>query len=106
MEKVWNELKKIDAKAGQIQSEATNKAKKLTDLSHQEAEKLIANSKTYAEEEGQLLYDSTIQEANRNSDDQLKANQGAAEKLKAKAEKRMDRASSAVVKAVLEETKP
>ncbi len=51
MEKVWEELKKIEAKADQIKSTAQNKAKEITVLAQQEAEKLVANSKTYAEEE-------------------------------------------------------
>ena len=82
MEKVWEELKKIEAQAEQIQSEAQNNAKKITALAQQEAEKLVANSKTYAEEEAQQFYMSTIQEANRNRDEQLKANQEANEKLR------------------------
>ena len=56
-------------------------AKKMTALAQQEAEKLLANSGTYAEEESQQLYKSTIQEANRNRDELLKANQVSANKL-------------------------
>jgi vacuolar-type H+-ATPase subunit H len=106
MEKVWDELKKIEAHAELIRSEAQNKAKKLNDLSQQEAEMLIANSKTYAEEEAQQLYANAIEEANRNSEEQLKANQQATQTLKAKGKKRMDQASLAVVNSVLGETKP
>lgn len=106
MEKVWGELKKIEEQAEQIRSEALNKSKTLIELSKQEAEKLLANSKTYAQEEAQRLYDSTIEEANRNRDEQLKASQKATEKLKAQAEKRMEQVSSTVMKAVLGETKP
>ena len=57
MEKVWEELKKLEAKAEQIKSNAQNKAKEITVLAQQEAEKLVANSKTYAEEEAKQLYD-------------------------------------------------
>jgi len=106
MEKVWGELKKIEAQAEQIRSEAQNKAKKLTDLSQQAGEKLIANSKIYADEEAQQFYVTAIQEANCNSEEQLRTYQQAMEKLKAKAEKCMDQASSAVVSSVLVETKP
>ena len=56
MEKVWDELKKIEAQAEQISSDAQDKAKKISLLAKQDAEKLIANSKTYAEEESQKLY--------------------------------------------------
>ncbi|MGD0450030.1 MAG: hypothetical protein ABSA79_03105 [Candidatus Bathyarchaeia archaeon] len=106
MEKVWEELKKIEEQAEQIRSEAQNKSKTLTELSKQEAEKLLANSKTYAQEEAQRLYNGSIDEANHNRDEQIKASQKATEKLKTQAEKRMEQASSAAMKAVLGETKP
>jgi vacuolar-type H+-ATPase subunit H len=106
MEKVWEELKKIEAEAEQIRSEAQEKAKDMTTLAQQNGEKLIANSQTYAEEETQHLLKCTVEEATRRRDEQLKANQAAAEKLKAQAEKRMEQAISKVVKAVIEEAKP
>ena len=106
MEKVWDELEKIEAQAEQIRSEASNKSKTLTTLATQEAEKLLANSETYAQEEAKHLYDTNIEEANRSRDEQLKVSQKVTEKLKAQAENRMEQASSTVMKAVLGETKP
>jgi vacuolar-type H+-ATPase subunit H len=106
MEKVWEELKKIEAQAEQIRSEAQEKAKDMTALAQQNGGKLIANCQTYAEEEAQQLFTSAVEEANRRRDEQLKANQAAAEKLKVQAEKHMEQAISKVVKAVLEEAKP
>ena len=106
MEKVWEELKKIEEQAEQILSEAQNKSKTLIELSKQEAEKLITNSKTYGQEEARHLYDTNIEEANRSREEKLKANKKATEKLKAQAEKRMEQASSKVMKVVLGETKP
>jgi vacuolar-type H+-ATPase subunit E/Vma4 len=106
MEKVWDELKKIESQAEKIRSEAQNKAKTLTDLSQREAGQLVANSKSYAEEEAQRLHTSIIEEANRYRDEQLKANLQATEKLRTRAKKRIEHASSTVVKAVLGETKP
>jgi vacuolar-type H+-ATPase subunit E/Vma4 len=105
MEKVWTELKKIEVQAEQIRSEAQDEAKKMTALSQQETEKLIANSKTYAEEEAQQFYTSTIQEANRNREEQLKANQEARVNLRAQAEKQLEQAVSTGVNSVLGETK-
>lgn len=105
MEKVWEELKKIEAKAEQIRSEAQNNATKITVLAHKEAEELFVNSKTYAEEEAQQLYEGTLKEANCSREEQLTANQKATEKLKVQAEKRMEQASSAVVYTVLGENK-
>jgi vacuolar-type H+-ATPase subunit H len=106
MERVWGELKKIDAQANKIMSDAQDKAKKIDLLAKSDAEKLIVNGKTYAEEESQKLYSKTIQEANQERDEHLKINQETAEKLKAQAEKNMDRAILAIYNAVLEETKP
>jgi hypothetical protein len=105
MEKVWDELKRIEAQAEQIRSEAQIKGKALFDLSHEEAEKLIANSQTYAEEEAKKLHTSTIAEANRSRDEQLKTNKLESERLKAQAKKRIEQATSVVVEAVLGETK-
>lgn len=103
MEKVWEELKKIEAQAEKIRSDAQNKAKEITSLSQQQSEKLAADTKTYAQEEAQKLYKSKIEEANRKSEGQLKANGETAERLKAQAEKRMEKASAKIVDAVLGE---
>jgi vacuolar-type H+-ATPase subunit H len=105
MEKIWDELKKIEAQADQIRSEAQDEAKKMMALAQQEAEKLIANGKAYGEEEAQQLYTSTFQEANRNREEQLKANQEARAYLRAQAEKQLEQAVAIVVNMVLGETK-
>ena len=105
MEKVWDELKKIEAQADQIQKDAQERAKNMVFLAKQDSEKLIENSRIYAEEESKKLFANAIKEANQDRNDRLKANQEAAEKLKEKAEKRMDKAVLAIVNVVLEETK-
>ena len=106
MEKVWDELKKIEAQAVQIQKDAQDRAKKMVLLAKQDTEKLVENSKTYAEAESQKLYAKAIEEANLERDEHLKANEEAAGNLKSKAEKRMDKAVLVVVNAVLEDTNP
>jgi len=106
MEKVWDELKKIETQAEQIQNDAQERAKNMIFLAKQDSEKLIENSRIYAHEESQKLFANAIQEANLNRDEHLKANQETAEKLKTKAEKRMEKAVLTVVSIVLEETKP
>ncbi len=103
MQKVWEELKSIETQAEQIQTDAKDKAKKITTQAQKDAEKLVANSKTYGAEESQKRYQIAIDEANKNRDEQLAANEKAAAKLKSQAEKRMDKAVTNVVKAVLEE---
>jgi len=106
MEKIWGELKKIEAQSEQIKGETQDIAKKMSALAQQEAEKLLANSGTYAEEESQQLYISTTQEANRNRDELLKANQVAADKLGVQAEKHMESAVAKIVNTVIGETQP
>jgi vacuolar-type H+-ATPase subunit H len=103
MEKVWEELKKIESEAEQIRTEAQTKAKDITTLARQNADKLIANSKAYAEEEGQQLNTSAIQDANQKRSEQLKANETAIQNLRVQAEKHMDAAISRVVSAVVKE---
>ncbi|MGA3059058.1 MAG: hypothetical protein ABSD92_01685 [Candidatus Bathyarchaeia archaeon] len=105
MEKVWVELKKIEAQAEKIRSEAQDEAKKMLALAQQEAEKLITNGKAYAEEEAQQLYASTIQEANSKREEQLRANQEDRANLMVNAEKKMEQAVAIVVKKVLGETR-
>lgn len=101
MEKVWDELKKIEAQAEQIRTEAQNTAKRMISITQQDAETLIANSKIYAEQEAQQVHISEIQESNCKHDEQLKANQLDAEKLKVQAEKHMESAISKIVNAVI-----
>ncbi len=105
MEKVWGELKKIEAQAETIRKEAQNNTNKITSLAQQEAEKLVASSKTYAEEEAKQLYEQTVQEANRDRDEKLRTNRRTIDNLQAKAEKRVERASLAIKNAVLGEIK-
>ena len=105
MEKVWDELKKIEAQAEQIRTEAQDEAKKMTTLAQQEAEKLVANGKAYGEEEAQQLYASAVQEANRNREEHLKASQEARANLMGQAEQKLEQAVDAVVNRVLGETK-
>lgn len=104
MEKVWEELKKIDAQAEQIRSEAQTDAKEITSLAQKEAEALIADSKNYAQQEAQHLYTSGVSEANRSRDQQLEANQKTTEKLIKQGQQRMKKASLTIVTAVLGET--
>jgi vacuolar-type H+-ATPase subunit H len=104
MEKVWDELKRIEAQAEQIQREAQDRAKKMVLLAKQDAEKLVENSKTYAEAASQRLHSEAIEDANRDRNDQLKANEETVANLKSKAEKRMDKAVLVVVNAVLEDS--
>ncbi len=101
MEKIWEELRRIETQAENIRAEAQVNAGKITKLAQQEAEQLLENGKAYAEEEAQLLYGKAVEEANRDREQNLKDNQEAAEKLRRLAETRIERAALAVENAVL-----
>lgn len=101
MEKVWEELKKIESQAEFIGSDAQDTAKNMISTAKQDAETLIVNSKIYAEKEAQQSHVSAIKESNYKRDEQLKANQLEAEKLKVQAEKNMDLAVTRIVNAVV-----
>ncbi len=104
MEKVWEELKKIELQAQQIQTEAQDKARNITQQAKKDAEKLVANSKEYAEEESQKLHSTAVAKANEAQEAAFKAQQETADKLKKKAQTHMDKAVSAVLAEVLEAT--
>jgi len=103
MENVWSELKKIEAQALQITSDAQSKAKQVVATSKEDAQKLVDDSKINAEAEAQKLYDEAIVKANKEREEQLLANQAEIKKLKADAEKQMDPSVDLIVTAVLEE---
>ncbi len=106
MEKVWEELKKIEAQAEAIRSEAQKSATDIAVQAQQRAETLIVNGKTYAEQDAKTLLSAAVEEANRDRANQLEANKKNADKLRNRAEKRMDQAVQTVVKAVLREENP
>jgi vacuolar-type H+-ATPase subunit H len=101
MEKVWEELKKIEAQAEQIRMEAQDQSKQITKLAQQEADKLLLNSKTYAEEETRQLFKNVTEEANRKNEKQLKASLEDTRKLTRQAETGMEKAANRIVDAVL-----
>ncbi len=104
MEKVWDELKKIEAQAEAIRSEAQNNAKEITAFAQQEAEKLQTNSKAYAEQEAQQIYNDALAEANRNRELELQVNKETTERLVQHARQRMEKAKRVIVASVLGET--
>jgi vacuolar-type H+-ATPase subunit H len=103
MENVWGELKKIEAQALQITSDAQDKAKQIVVVSKQDAQKLVEDSKVNSEAEAQKLYDEAVAKANQESEEQLRTNQVEIKKLTVAAEKNMDQAVNLIVNAVLEE---
>ncbi len=101
MEKVWEELKKIENQAEQIRIEAQSKSKQIISLAQKQAEKLVTNSSVYAEEESKEIYRKTLEIANKKREEQIKKNQEEMKKIKSQGQRGMKIASEAIVKAVL-----
>ena len=102
MENVWGELKKIEAQALQITSDAQDKAKQIVALSKQDAQKIVEDSKVNAETEAQKLYTEAVAKANVAREERLVVNQADIKKLKITAEQGMGQVVDLIVKAVLE----
>jgi vacuolar-type H+-ATPase subunit H len=104
MERVWQELKRIEAQANQIRDEADTRAKEITNTAKQEAEELIANSKAYAEQEGQRLQKEASREANEKREARLRANEESLKEMESDAQKKIPQAQKIIVDAVLGKT--
>jgi len=103
MEKVWEELKKIEAQAEQIRSEAQDKSMQISTMAQKQAQTLSLNAKNYSAEEIKQLESTASQEINCKRNEKLKESQQTAEKIRKSAEKRMDHATNLIVKNVLGE---
>lgn len=103
MEKVWEELKKIDSQAEQIRIEAQNDAKEINRLAQKEAEKLLLKSKNFAQQESETIYATAISKANSEREQQLRLTRETEESLTKQAQKRMDKAAARIVTTVLGE---
>jgi len=102
MEKVWEELKKIEAEAELIVSDAQTKAKEIVKTAEEKGEQLLADSRKYAEEEANALMEESKAEASQSSAEMFKANAETIEKLRLSAANRMEKAVNAIVDRVLE----
>jgi len=103
MENIWGELKKVEAQATQIISDAQNKANAIEEAAKQAAQKLVDDSKNNSEVEAQKLYSEAIAKAIEEREEQSKINQIEINRLKIIAEKHMDQAVDIILTAELEE---
>ena len=103
MENIWGELKKVEAQATQIISDAQNKANDIEEAAKQAAQKLVDDSKNNSEVEAQKLYSEAIAKAIEEREEQSKINQIEINRLKIIAEKHMDQAVDIILTAELEE---
>jgi vacuolar-type H+-ATPase subunit H len=101
MEKVWEELKEIESKAEQINSETMKKSQELIAVAKKDAEKLLSLSKKHAEAEANELLSTQLKETKKERDTALEKNERSSQKLKTRVEKNFDKAVDAVFNAVL-----
>jgi vacuolar-type H+-ATPase subunit H len=102
MERVWTELKKIEAEAAGIRSESAAKAKEIIEAAMREADRLRNDAKIYAAEEAKKLRESTVEEANKDRDRMLSENEKTIENLRDASKAHVQEAVSRVFHAVLE----
>lgn len=102
MEKIWEELVKIEEEADLIRSEALDKSKQIIKITRDESEKLISDSETQANEEARELLEAFRASANKEREDALEKNEEFIKELRRSAEKRMDEAVKAILDIVLE----
>jgi vacuolar-type H+-ATPase subunit H len=101
MEKVWGELKKIEHQAEKIRLEAQMDALSITKLAKKKSEELVANAKTYAQEDSQKLYDDLIQRANKLYEEKIRIGEKNGDKLREAAIHRLDQTVSIIIKSVI-----
>ena len=104
MEKIWEELKKIERGADLIRFEALDKSKEMIKVVGEESEKLISDSKKQANEEAKELLEKSTEAANEERVNALKKNEEFVEDLRKLAEKRMDEAVKMIFDAMLGKT--
>jgi len=101
MEKVWEELKKIEGKAEQINSETLRRSEELIALAKKDAEKLLLLSRKHSEAEAKELLNKFLKDGEKERDAALEKNEKSIQELKIMVEKNFDKALDTVFNAVL-----
>jgi len=101
MEKVWDELRKIESKAEQINSETLKKSEELIAVAKKDAKKLLSLSKKHTESEINDLLTTYLNQATKEHDTAIEKNEKAIKELKTTVEKNFDKSIDAVFNAVL-----
>jgi vacuolar-type H+-ATPase subunit H len=106
MERVWEELRKIETEAERIHSEASKKSEELLAIAKKDAEKLLSVSKKNAESEANDLLNKYRREAANERNVKLEKNKVFIKELRTTVEKRFDKAVNTVFNSVLGKIKP
>ncbi len=103
MEKVWNELKKIESNAEQINAEAKEKSKQIETFAEQKSEKLVASARIYATEEAERERDIILKQTHEIHDQNIRKNQQNVELIRENAQRRMKKATNRIFSAIVGE---
>lgn len=101
MEKVWEELRKIESKAEHIHSETLKKSEELITVAKKNAEKLLSVSKKHTEAEANKLLAKSLEESANERAAALEKNEKSIKELRATVEKCLDKAVNTILDAVL-----
>jgi len=101
MEKVWEELRKIESEAEHIRSETLKKSEELIARAKKDAEQLLSVSKKHTETEANKLLTKYLEEAANEHDASLEANEKTLKELRKTVETCFDKAVNTVFDAVL-----
>jgi vacuolar-type H+-ATPase subunit H len=101
MERVWDELRKIESKAEHIHSETLKKSEELLAVAEKDAEKLLSVSKEHTKVEADKLFDTYLKKASKDRDATLEENKRFINDLRTSVKKSFDEAVTKVFDAVL-----
>ncbi len=103
MEKVWGELRKIEAKAEQIKTEANERSSQITNIAERKSEQLIASAKVFASEEAEKQREAILKQAQEIHDHKIIENQQKTKKITECAQRNMEKAVRKIIDAVIGE---
>jgi vacuolar-type H+-ATPase subunit H len=101
MEKLWEELRKIENEAEHIHSETLKKSEELVAIAKQDAEKLFSASKKHIEAEADELLNKYREEAAKERDAALQKNEDIIKELGKTVENRFEKGVNMIFDAVL-----
>ena len=101
MEKVWEELRKIESKAEDIHSETLKKSEELIAFAKKDADMLLSVSEKHIEAEAEELLNEYLGEAAKERDVALENNKKVIKELRTTVEKSFDKAVNTVFDVVL-----
>jgi F0F1-type ATP synthase membrane subunit b/b' len=105
MERVSEELAKIERESANIRSAASRKSEEMIAVAEEEAKKLISDLRKDAEEEAEELINKFVKEANEDREEELKKSEENTKELIMTSKKHINEAEKVIFDSVLGEVK-